>query len=582
MYVLTTGTVKTVNSSSSGTITLGQNRMLQFRGEDVVRGSIGAGDMVRLQIGPPDHEQNTFPIYSIWPIKQGKVTGEGTITSDSLVYAFIPTDVVGLSNLEIDDRVQFCVDGDTAISVSLAGTINGTVASLAGVTLSTQTPVTCSVTLHGSKKRTLTLELTCRTKLAFKANAPISVELTRDWVQNTLRGIAAPGRAIATQQQEKPVSAQPVVSPAAPVPGKAPAVNTAPKAQPETASKAAKVTSSNSSAKPVSVATPAAPAQPARPATVPQVASKETIVSSASSSGSILHLSELDVYTDQVLGRGTSSVYRGRFYGRDPKGEEVAVKEISDPADESELNTLVHLARQPNYSSQLVSYYACKQHGTKTFLVLELMPHTLRSWLDENPNLPEAERIDIINQVVNAVHFLHENQFIHRDIKPENILMTADGHVKLADFGLSRRASALNTRSYLASTQVRGIYAAPEAADSKFAYVSDVWSLGCVICLIWSGWHPFERPNEDNLLYVHTLSSKVFSSLFIIHTFIRIFQRGCSEANQKGRQTRFEGFGGGQIQYRHLRLDRLDDAVPERFPPNNGCSAEASVFLAPD
>src|SRR6201996_7040010 len=78
-------------------------------------------------------------------------------------------------------------------------------------------------------------------------------------------------------------------------------------------------------------------------------------------------------------------------------------------------------------------------HGRLVFLVMELITgRTLRDLLRERGRLSPAEALSIIEPVLAALAAAHRAGLVHRDIKPENILLSDDGVVKVADFGLAR------------------------------------------------------------------------------------------------------------------------------------------------
>jgi serine/threonine-protein kinase len=80
------------------------------------------------------------------------------------------------------------------------------------------------------------------------------------------------------------------------------------------------------------------------------------------------------------------------------------------------------------------------------FLVMELVEGTtLRDFLNENGALNAEQTIQIINPVLSALAAAHKIGIIHRDIKPENILISKDGRIKVADFGLARNTSMAQT-----------------------------------------------------------------------------------------------------------------------------------------
>ncbi|KAI9225476.1 MAG: kinase-like domain-containing protein [Piptocephalis tieghemiana] len=102
----------------------------------------------------------------------------------------------------------------------------------------------------------------------------------------------------------------------------------------------------------------------------------------------------------------------------------------------------------------------------------------------ENPVI-HLTKLDIkllIKQIVDGVAFLHANQLIHRDIKAANILMTSEGVIKIADFGLARPYDRENPQRKYTGTVVTRWYRAPELllGERKYDAAVDVWSVGCV------------------------------------------------------------------------------------------------------
>ena len=92
----------------------------------------------------------------------------------------------------------------------------------------------------------------------------------------------------------------------------------------------------------------------------------------------------------------------------------------------------------------IVQMYESFQNDAKLFIVLEYCPGgNLSRILRKNKTngkamLSESEARHYICEVILAIEHLHKNNIIYRDLKPDNILISADGHVKLTDFGLSK------------------------------------------------------------------------------------------------------------------------------------------------
>ncbi|KAK7482976.1 hypothetical protein BaRGS_00025753 [Batillaria attramentaria] len=81
-------------------------------------------------------------------------------------------------------------------------------------------------------------------------------------------------------------------------------------------------------------------------------------------------------------------------------------------------------------------------------------------------------------QLVNGVDFLHSNRIVHRDLKPQNILISSEGQLKLADFGLARIYSF---QMALTTVVVTLWYRAPEVLlQTRYSAAVDLWSCGCI------------------------------------------------------------------------------------------------------
>jgi serine/threonine-protein kinase len=152
-----------------------------------------------------------------------------------------------------------------------------------------------------------------------------------------------------------------------------------------------------------------------------------------------------------------------------------------------------------------VSVYDQGTDSGHVFLVMEYVPGaTLRDVLRSRGRLSPAEALAVMDHVLAALAAAHAAGLVHRDIKPENVLVTNDGRVKVADFGLARAIAGANlttddsvllgTAAYLAPEQVRD-----GVADSR----SDVYSAGIVLFELLTGTTPFTGDNAVAVAYRH-------------------------------------------------------------------------------
>lgn len=140
------------------------------------------------------------------------------------------------------------------------------------------------------------------------------------------------------------------------------------------------------------------------------------------------------------------------------------------------------------------------------FLVMELVDgSTLRDFLNENGSLTVEQTLQIMNPVVSALAAAHKIGIIHRDVKPENILISKDGRIKVADFGLARNTSMGQTMTAESSVVLGSVsYLSPEqvqrgVADSR----SDIYAVGIVIFEMLVGKKPYDGETPIQIAYRH-------------------------------------------------------------------------------
>ncbi|KAI8767891.1 cyclin-dependent kinase 4 [Biomphalaria glabrata] len=133
-------------------------------------------------------------------------------------------------------------------------------------------------------------------------------------------------------------------------------------------------------------------------------------------------------------------------------------------------------------------------------LVFEFIDQDLNSYLERcpPPGLGPDRIRDLMIQMVNGIDFLHSNRIVHRDLKPQNILITSDGVLKLADFGLARiYASDMK----LTSVVVTLWYRAPEVLlTGQYATAVDMWSCGCIFAELYLRKPLFKGSSEGDQL----------------------------------------------------------------------------------
>jgi tRNA A-37 threonylcarbamoyl transferase component Bud32/tetratricopeptide (TPR) repeat protein len=187
---------------------------------------------------------------------------------------------------------------------------------------------------------------------------------------------------------------------------------------------------------------------------------------------------------------------------------EVALKVLR--ADRMSQNALRRLQREAAvardlHSPRLLRVYDIGQADGAVYLTLEYVDGgSLRERLKQGA-LPVDEAVRIATQILEGLDALHTAGVVHRDVKPGNILLTAQGDVKLGDFGLALQWDRQDTRLTVSETVVGTVdYIAPEQAlGGEASPRSDLYGLGVVLFEMLTGRIPYESDSRLGAMLKH-------------------------------------------------------------------------------
>jgi serine/threonine-protein kinase len=152
----------------------------------------------------------------------------------------------------------------------------------------------------------------------------------------------------------------------------------------------------------------------------------------------------------------------------------------------------------------VIPVYDAGEVGGELYIAMRFVEGSDLKQLLAAGSLESARAVAFVSQVAAALDAAHARGLVHRDVKPSNVLVTEDGHVYLADFGLTRRLGeaaaafgsghSLGTADYVAPEQIRG-----DEVDGR----ADLYSLGCLLYESLTGKPPFRRDSEVATLFAH-------------------------------------------------------------------------------
>lgn len=141
---------------------------------------------------------------------------------------------------------------------------------------------------------------------------------------------------------------------------------------------------------------------------------------------------------------------------------------------------------------------------TFCFIVMEFVRgESLADLLEREGSLAEDLALDVLEQAAHGLSVIHRMNMVHRDIKPGNMLITANGIVKITDFGIAKAAAAVPlTRTGMVVGTAQ--YVSPEQAQGKeVTAASDIYSLGVVGYEMMAGRRPFSGDSSVSVAIAH-------------------------------------------------------------------------------
>jgi serine/threonine-protein kinase/endoribonuclease IRE1 len=244
-----------------------------------------------------------------------------------------------------------------------------------------------------------------------------------------------------------------------------------------------------------------------------------------------------------MLGKGSMGTFA--YVGIMEDGAEVAVKRIlkqeiqlkdEDEDEDAAQNELEILSRiDASKSPFIVSYRKCLNDATFVYIVLDLCEETLKEHVcTQSLEYLQDHGPRMIKEILRGIEFLHSQNILHRDLKPSNVLVDLEGHMRLADFGVSRvlnegettvHTGAKGTRDWM-PTEVIEVIGKEE--KGRFKKKSDVQVAGMIAFFISTkGEHPFgpalerminiSKGNPVNLDILDVLQVRKFISWLISH-----------------------------------------------------------------
>ena len=213
---------------------------------------------------------------------------------------------------------------------------------------------------------------------------------------------------------------------------------------------------------------------------------------------SVARISEMVANQYEKVEELSEGFYTSVWKGRDVLGFEegtlvikISKSEAINPRLILEARVLRNLAGHPGIP-ELVD--VARHRGRTVVITRYVEGHTLTDLLPLEDN---RARDRIAYQLMDVISHLHDKDIVHRDVKPDNIIVRPDGTIVLLDYGIVRRMGEMETSATVIGTRP---YMSPEQVNGKSERRSDIWAMGVVLFMMYTGSLPFSGNTEMELM----------------------------------------------------------------------------------
>jgi serine/threonine-protein kinase len=284
--------------------------------------------------------------------------------------------------------------------------------------------------------------------------------------------------------------------------------------------------------------------------------------------------SQLGKYrVDSIIGRGAMGVV---YKGYDPDLQQaVAIKTIrQELLDDSEAETILKRFRNEAIAGRrlkhpnIVSTYDYSTEAQNCFIVMEYVEgRRLKDIFTQQQRLSVDETLRVMDQLLDGLHYAHENGVIHRDINPGNLMFGDEGQLLIMDFGIAKlQASNLTltmmvvgTPSYMSPEQCLG-----QPIDAR----TDIFSAGIVLYQLLTGEKPFQ--GDSLVTTMHQVVNKSPEHPSRLNAQVpRAFDRIVQKALSKNKEHRYQTAADFARALREagLRMQRMRSEKTEALRP---------------
>jgi len=268
----------------------------------------------------------------------------------------------------------------------------------------------------------------------------------------------------------------------------------------------------------------------------------------------------------------------------------VAIK-VLHPAFKEEPNFLSRFQREARVVARLehpniVPIYDFAEHKGQPYLVMKFIDgQTLKAHMNEKP-LTKEEAVQIVDDVGGALAYAHKQGVLHRDVKPSNVLLSPDGSIYLADFGLARMAQAgastlskdvmLGTPQYISPEQGQGVRDLDQGTD--------IYSFGVLLYEMVVGRVPFNADTPFSIIHDHIYTPLPLPST-VNPNVPEVVERVLLKSLAKDRKDRFETVEQQVLAFRTAVLGgegAFLETIALQPVAEDGSERETSTPIIPD